>query len=188
MISKIFFPYLSSRFQKLYKMEQTPKKTAFNKMLTECYSFLSKYAFSLTCNPEDAADLVQDVMLRALQNYDKFNGSVENIRAWLSTMMRNCFINDYNKKNHRRIAAGAMPLPAYSCNNDGVNKLNVQDLQKMGNNINPIFKQTFGLLIHGFKYEEIAGIMHQKLGTVKSRVHFARQAYQEKILQISTRA
>ena len=67
----------------------------FNSLLTENAEFLKPFAYSLAQNNEDAEDLVQDTMFRALINREKYKDGT-NIKAWLYTIMRNIFINNYS--------------------------------------------------------------------------------------------
>ena len=61
---------------------------------------LKPHAMRLTRNMHDAEDLIQETIIRALTNEDKFQEGT-NIKAWLFTIMRNIFINDYRKKSKR---------------------------------------------------------------------------------------
>src|ERR1700733_12353411 len=69
----------------------------FNQLLLGNSEFLSPFAITLTRDHESAKDLVQETMYRALANREKYNTET-NIRAWLYTIMRNIFINNYRKK------------------------------------------------------------------------------------------
>ncbi|HNB49820.1 MAG TPA: RNA polymerase sigma factor, partial [Chitinophagales bacterium] len=61
---------------------------------------LKPHAMRLTSNIYDAEDLIQETIVRALVNEDKFQEGT-NIKAWLFTIMKNIFINDYRKKSKR---------------------------------------------------------------------------------------
>ena len=65
----------------------------FNKMSTLLHAF----AYNLTKNVEDAKDLFQETAFRAMTNRDKFRAGT-NLKAWLFTIMKNIFINNYRKK------------------------------------------------------------------------------------------
>ena len=60
-------------------------------------SLLNSFAYNLTKNVEDAKDLFQETAFRALTNRDKFRTGT-NFKAWLFTIMKNIFINNYRKK------------------------------------------------------------------------------------------
>lgn len=69
----------------------------FNKMLLSNAEFLKPFAVTLTHDTEAAKDLIQETMYRALANQDKYHVGT-NIKAWLYTIMRNIFINNYRRK------------------------------------------------------------------------------------------
>ena len=69
----------------------------FSLLLTENAEFLRPFAINLTKDHESAKDLYQDTLYRAISNKDKYNVGT-NIKAWLYTIMRNIFINDYRRK------------------------------------------------------------------------------------------
>ena len=75
--------------------------TDFNTVVVGHGEFLRPYAISLTHNPEDAQDLYQETMMRALMNREKYQFGT-NLKAWLYTIMRNIFINNY-RRNHKFI-------------------------------------------------------------------------------------
>ena len=69
----------------------------FNQMLINNADYLKPFALSLTRDNETAKDLMQETLFRALSNHEKYNAGT-NIKAWMYTIMRNIFINDYRKK------------------------------------------------------------------------------------------
>ena len=70
----------------------------FDQMLLTNADYLKPFAFTLTRDNESAKDLMQETLFRALANKEKYNVGT-NIKAWMYTIMRNIFINDYRKKN-----------------------------------------------------------------------------------------
>src|SRR5918993_2373382 len=75
--------------------------TAFNEMLLSNADFLKPFAINLTKDTEAANDLYQETLYKALANKEKYNTGT-NIRAWLFTIMRNIFINNYRRKAKQR--------------------------------------------------------------------------------------
>ncbi|MEP6927660.1 MAG: sigma-70 family RNA polymerase sigma factor, partial [Ginsengibacter sp.] len=69
----------------------------FDQLLLGNSDFLNPFAITLTRDHESAKDLVQETMYRAIANREKYNNGT-NIKAWLYTIMRNIFINNYRKK------------------------------------------------------------------------------------------
>jgi RNA polymerase sigma factor (sigma-70 family) len=158
----------------------------FNQLLLINYAFLNPFAINLTRDKESAKDLVQETVYKAIANREKYiNGT--NIKAWLYTIMRNIFINDYRKKRKQNIIFDYTPndfLLDYnqsSVSNLAESKLSLKEIEEAVYYLPSIFKQPFLLYFDGYKYHEIAGILHEPLGTIKSRIHFARKLLKKKI-------
>ena len=69
----------------------------FHNQLTGLNKILLSFALNLTKNLEDAKDLLQETSIRAIRNKDKFRTGT-NLKAWLFTIMKNIFINNYRKR------------------------------------------------------------------------------------------
>src|SRR3954470_9426142 len=80
----------------------------FNQLLLNNTEFLKPFAVTLTRDNEVAKDLLQETMYRALANKEKYNVGT-NIKAWLYTIMRNIFINDYRRKAKQNTIFDATP-------------------------------------------------------------------------------
>ena len=70
----------------------------FNQALTELENNLRSFALGFTRNLEDAKDLTQETMLKAI-TYRKHYTPHTNFKAWVFTIMRNIFINQYRRKS-----------------------------------------------------------------------------------------
>ena len=158
----------------------------FNQLLLVNSDFLNPFAVTLTRDKESAKDLVQETMYKAIANREKYiNGT--NIKAWLYTIMRNIFINDYRKKMKQNVIFDSTPndfLLDYnqsSISNLAESKIRLKEVQSAIHYLPSIFKEPFLLYFEGYKYNEIAGILHEPLGTIKSRIHFARKLLKKKI-------
>lgn len=149
-------------------------------------SLLNAFAFNLTKNRDDAQDLYQETAFRAIKNKDKFTPGT-NFKAWLMTIMKNIFINDYRKKikrntimdstdNNYFINSGSRTVV-----NDGNANILIDELTAMIEELEDGFRVPFLLHYQGFKYHEIAEQMDLPLGTVKSRIFFARKELKNKI-------
>lgn len=164
----------------LTKLEHTMTTTDFNNAIATQSDFLKPYAHSLTQDIEDAKDLFQETIVRALINKDKYRVGT-NLKAWLYTIMRNIFINNYRKNKRFGKVTGSVPedLVMYQVNksatNDGVSNIKIQEIKKQVEKLPPAFRQSFELHYMGYKYQDIAEILEEPLGTVKSRIHFARK-------------
>jgi RNA polymerase sigma factor (sigma-70 family) len=158
----------------------------FNQILLTNAEFLRPFATTLTRDAEAAKDLFQETMYRALANKEKYNVGT-NIKAWLYTIMRNIFINNYRRKSKQNIILDNTPndfLLNYNqviVANAAISNINSKEIQEAIFNLPDIFKNPFLLYYDGFKYHEIADVLHEPLGTIKSRIHFARKLLKAQI-------
>src|SRR3954453_5169179 len=152
----------------------------FNQMLLANAEFLRPFAITLTRDNETAKDLFQETLYRALANKEKYNVGT-NIKAWLYTIMRNIFINNYRRKSKHNVVLDNTPNDFLLNNNqvtvanEAISNINSKEIQEAIFNLPDIFKNPFLLYYDGFKYHEIADMLHEHLGTIKSRIHFARK-------------
>jgi RNA polymerase sigma factor (sigma-70 family) len=158
----------------------------FNQMLVNNAEFLKPFAITLTRDTEAAKDLFQETLYRALANRDKYNVGT-NIKAWLYTIMRNIFINNYRRKVKQSTIFDSTPNDFLLNQNQAVVanaaevNLRLKDIQQAIHNLPEIFKNPFLLYFDGFKYHEIAEMLGEPLGTIKSRIHFARKLLKTQI-------
>lgn len=161
-------------------------KKEFNDLLVENSDFLKPFAINLTKNNESANDLYQETLYKALANHDKYNRGT-NIKAWLFTIMRNIFINDYRRNAKRKTVFDNTPedylinLSQASVTNSAESTLREKEILKAIDDLPETFKVPFQLYFDGFKYQEIAEYLNEPLGTIKSRIHFARKLLKEQI-------
>jgi RNA polymerase sigma factor (sigma-70 family) len=151
----------------------------FSTALLEQQNKLLYYALRLTSNTEKAHELLQETFMKALLYRDKFAQNT-NFKAWVHTIMKNTFINEYRRnmktKNTFNVANNdfcqfqkdkSLPSPESIYNSKEIIKcINVLDAE---------YKIPFNLFLDGFKYKEIAEELNLPLGTVKSRIFFARK-------------
>lgn len=158
----------------------------FNDLLLSNADPLRPFAISLTRDHEVAKDLFQETIYKALANQDKYSTGT-NIKAWLFTIMRNIFINDYRRKAKQRIIFDSSSNEALInsgkviVNNDGENILQLKEIQQAIYQLPQIFKTPFLLYFEGYRYHEIAESLNEPLGTIKSRIHFARKLLKEQL-------
>jgi RNA polymerase sigma factor (sigma-70 family) len=158
----------------------------FNQLLLQNTEFLKPFAVTLTKDQESAKDLLQETMYRALANHDKYSVGT-NIKAWLYTIMRNIFINNYRRKAKQNTIFDnssndfLLDYNQSTIDNGAESTLRMKDIQAAIHGLPEIFKQPFMLYFEGYKYHEIAHALDEPLGTIKSRIHFARRLLKEQI-------
>jgi len=152
----------------------------FSGQINEMSSLLQAFAYKLTKNVEDSKDLFQETAFRALTNQDKFRQGT-NLKAWLFTIMRNIFINNYRKKVKANTIFDATDNQYYlntggeTVQNGAESGILMQELQGMINSLDDSIRVPFLMHYYGYKYQEIAEQLDLPLGTVKSRIFFARK-------------
>jgi RNA polymerase sigma factor (sigma-70 family) len=158
----------------------------FNEILLGNSDFLRPFAFNLTKDSETAKDLFQNTLYKALSNRDKYNSGT-NIRAWLYTIMRNIFINEYRRKAKQKTIFDhsdnnfMINQNQVTTSNAAESEIRIKDVKMYINQLPEIFKTPFLLYFEGYKYNEIAESLKEPLGTIKSRIHFARKLLKEQI-------
>lgn len=142
---------------------------------------LKSIAFNLTKSSADAEDLLQETYFKAYKGMESFKNGT-NFKAWLVTIMKNTFINNY-RKNKREMATiykpGEITDDLLHQNTHeiepGIRILMNETLVMAFDNLKPELKSVFNLYYDGYKYNEIAEQLNLPLGTVKSRIFLARK-------------
>jgi RNA polymerase sigma factor (sigma-70 family) len=158
----------------------------FNQMLLVNADFLKPFAVTLTHDSEKAKDLFQETLFRALMNRDKYNVGT-NIKAWLYTIMRNIFINDYRRNSKYQVVLDSTPNDFLLNTNQHIitgtaeNRMSEKEIWSMVHQLPDIFRSPFIMYFNGYKYHDIATTLNEPLGTIKSRIHFARKLLKQYI-------
>lgn len=154
----------------------------FSNQLIGLEDNLKRFAMILTLNDEDANDLVQDTFLRALNYKERYMDSpYKNLKGWAYAIMKSIFINNYRKAVSRKNNLGVVEhdasvwLKEDSPDANPETKLQLRELELAISHLNKHLKTPFLMYISGFKYKEIAVKLGLNIGTVKSRIFFARK-------------
>ncbi len=148
---------------------------------------LNSFAYNLTKNAEDAKDLFQETAYRALSNRDKFQPDT-NFKAWMFTIMKNIFINNYRKKIKSNTVLDTTENQFYlnsathAVGNSAEGGIMLKELNGMVDALEDSIRVPFIMHFEGYKYQEIADELELPLGTVKSRIFFARKELKDKFL------
>jgi RNA polymerase sigma factor (sigma-70 family) len=158
----------------------------FNQIVINNAEYLKPFAITLTRDNETAKDLIQETMYRALANREKYNVGT-NVKAWLYTIMRNIFINDYRRKAKQNtildnsINEFLLNSNQLTIANTAESNLKIKEIYQAVHHLPDIFRNPFMLYFDGYKYNEIATLLKEPLGTIKSRIHFARKLLKEQL-------
>jgi RNA polymerase sigma-70 factor (ECF subfamily) len=154
------------------------KTSQFDKDLLELEGSLTRFAYSLTSNENDAKDLVQETFLRALIYREQYEDDT-NLRAWAFAIMRNTFINNYRKSiKHATTFDSSDNQFLINSRPDDLtpeSSFSANEINSKIDSLDPEFRIPFKMHTSGYKYKEIADSLNLKIGTVKSRIFFSRQ-------------
>ncbi|MBO4954954.1 MAG: RNA polymerase sigma factor [Muribaculaceae bacterium] len=164
----------------------------FTEKLLRLQSNMLSFATMLTSNRDDAYDLLQDTTLKALDNRDKYSENT-NFKGWVFTIMRNIFINGYRRTTKfcgRLSATDDIYNMELSVGGDAVvpspeGSYSWQEVQGAINELLPQYGKPFSMLLAGYRYAEIARAMHLPVGTIKSRIYYARQKLRSRLRDYS---
>ena len=169
------------------------KLEIFNSEFLPHVHAMYNFGYRLTLDRDDAKDLVQDTYFKAFRFIESFQKGT-NAKAWLFRILKNSFINDYRKKVKEPNKVDYQEVETYY-NSEDVNRQITPDLRvdalkdmigdEISNALNALdvdFRTVIILCdLEGFKYEEMAKILDIPIGTVRSRLHRARQLLKEKL-------
>ena len=173
--------------------EKAEKDAQFEKEFMPIISSLYNFAYRLTLDEDDANDLVQETYLKAYRFFDSYEQGT-NAKAWLFRILKNSFINDFRKKSKQPSKVDYQEVESFY-NSDDVDEnitvdLRVESIQEMigdevANALNALAVDFRTIIIlcdlEGFTYEEMAKILDIPIGTVRSRLHRARNLLKEKL-------
>lgn len=152
----------------------------FNHQLVSLEDKLARFALTLTSNREDAKDLLQETMFKALTYREQFV-QYTNLKAWTYTIMKNTFINNYRRTVRQNTTFdNTRDMYFINLNSDTVNtspevSFSEKEIKRVIESLDDEFKIPFKMHTEGYKYKEIAQKLNLKIGTVKSRIFFTRK-------------
>jgi len=152
----------------------------FNTALLGLRDRLFLYAYSLTFDKDKSHDLLQETCLKALTYRETFTHNT-NFRAWIYTIMKNTFINDYQRRERARLIFRNLDNEAIQNLENQVSCASPEsiyissEIHKSINLLKDEHRIIFKMFLDGYKYKEIAESIGLPLGTVKSRIFFARK-------------
>jgi RNA polymerase sigma factor (sigma-70 family) len=152
----------------------------FNSLVLSNSESLKPFAITLTRDHEAAKDLCQDTMFKAFAYRENYKPGT-NIKAWLYTIMRNIFINQYRRNARKKIVIDTLKITQDNYAPSSEFSFRLKEINDAIHNLPSIFKTVCVLYLEGYKYQEIALAVNEPLGTIKSRIHFAKKILQKQI-------
>jgi len=175
------------------KYSEAEKTAIFDGEFMPHIDSMYNFGYRLTFDEDDAKDLVQDTYLKAYRFINSFEKGT-NAKAWLFRILKNSFINEYRKKSKQPAKVDYQEVETYY-NSDNVNYQQTSDLRaesvkdmlgdEISNALNSLavdFRTVIFLAdLEGFTYEEMSKILDIPIGTVRSRLHRARNLLKVKL-------
>lgn len=152
---------------------------------------LKPFALRLTRDREDANDLMQETILKAFSNREKYTDGT-NLKAWMYTIMKNTFITNYQRMVRKNTFIDSTDNLHYinssssTIDNSAYGKFAMKDINGAIDKLNDTYKVPFLMHFNGFKYHEIADKLEIPIGTVKNRIHIARKELKYKLKNYAT--
>lgn len=153
---------------------------------------LKPFALKLTKDFDHANDLMQETLLKAFVNREKFARGT-NMKAWLYTIMKNTFITNYQRMVRRATFIDTTDNLHYInsvkevTQNRAYAHFAIEDINKAIDRLEEAYSTPFKLYFKGFKYQEIAERLEIPIGTVKNRIHIARKKLKEQLAIYATK-
>ncbi len=172
--------------QSIFK-ENSPDKP-YEDQLSEVLDALYNFALKLTQNREEAQDLTQETSLRGFNHYHQYVQHT-NFKAWMFTIMRNIFINEYHKKNRQPKQVNFEELEEFitaPAITEREEQLFSESLEYLMSQLPEEMRSVLNLFyLEKFSYKEMAEILNCPVGTVMSRLFMAKQYLKKKLLHLS---
>ena len=158
----------------------------FERMAEDVFPSLYGTALRLTRDPEDASDLSQEALIRAYEAFDRFDG--RNFKAWMLRILTNLYINRYRKRQRTGTPSSlddeeAMEPVAPAAevpDRQLLDELVGAEIEEALANVPEAFRMTVVLSdIEGMSYDEVAAATDVPVGTVRSRLHTARERFRD---------
>lgn len=158
----------------------------FNHSIYKMSKSLKPFAIRLTKDHEDADDLLQDTLMKAFLNREKYSDGT-NLKAWLCTIMKNTFITNYQRMVRKNTFVDTTDNLHYintlqsSTNNLAYSTFAMEDINQAIHNLEETYSTPFMMYFRGFKYHEIAIKLDIPISTVKNRIHIARKELKDRL-------
>lgn len=170
------------------KLETSIKSNEFDNQIVNNIPFLKQIASKYVKNIEDKEDLIQETIYKALKNRRKFKTD-SNIKGWLTTVLKNTFINQYHKKKSCKIIVDIELLnltnediieTTYERKQDSLYSLKTTSVQDIYwealNQLSLEYKLLIQMSdVEGFSYNQISEFLNCSVGTIRSRLYRCRK-------------
>ena len=160
--------------------------TEFNNRFEELRPTMFAFAMKLTGNVEDANDLMQETSFRAFRSLERFKDGTH-FKSWISTILRNNFINEYRKRRTRNNVEApveeseTMVYAKETSIGTPQSLVLMSELKERIACLTDEYRIPFLMFYKGYSYIEIGEQLNLNIGTVKSRIFYARKQLKQRI-------
>ncbi|MFT5166383.1 MAG: RNA polymerase sigma factor (sigma-70 family) [Saprospiraceae bacterium] len=160
-------------------------RTYFNDQISVIETLLFGFAMKLTKNRENAKDLMQETLMRGFENRDHFKIGTH-FKSWMTTIMYNSFVNHYRKAKTRNKIMTPVEEVVHLADRkvtegNAESKLMQEELNNILKTVDLKFRKAFLMFFKGYQYDEISEKMNVPIGTIKSRIFYARKQLKKRI-------
>ncbi len=161
----------------------------FSNQIREIESSLKGFAIKLCSDKNAAEDLMQDTMLKAFKNRASYTMGT-NFKAWMTTIMYNSFVNRFRRKKRTNklfrpiTEENQHTIKSAPRRDDADSVIMMKELNKLIDSIPEILRVPFRMTLEGYQYQDISNELQIPIGTIKSRIFYARKALQQKVGKI----
>ena len=157
----------------------------FNTQVTIIEDLLFGFAMKLTKNKDNAKDLMQETLMRGFENRERFTLGTH-FKSWMTTIMYNSFVNEYRKRKTRNKIMTPVEDVVFLSDHkitegNAESNLMREELKEILQTVDLKYRKAFMMHFNGYQYDEISTAMEVPIGTVKSRIFYARKQLKEKI-------
>lgn len=152
------------------------------------YSALLNFAKKLTKDANDAEDLLQETAMKAFKSFHTFRLGTS-FKSWSFTILKNTFISNYRRKRRNGVVNTPVEDMAFAIehihtvNNNAYSDIRTNEINECISDLTEKSKVPFVMYVTGYQYNEIAESLDLPIGTVKSRINFARKKLKEMMLE-----
>ena len=175
--------------QTLIKLCQSGDLTAFETLLGNYEKFVYNLCYRYFGNHCDAADVGQEAMVRIFKKIKEFNGK-SSFKTWLYRVVTNLCMDELRQRKNKPVSLDDMKEQGYEPVTPGLSPEETVEQQELCRLVLEILTllsiehRTVLILkdVEGLEYNEIAAVLGCNIGTVKSRINRAREAFRKRLV------
>ena len=179
----LYFADLTQNDKYFFEEIKTGNKQAFDSLFRLYYQDLCRYALFLTCNPDDAEEIVQEMFFKLWQNHKNISIPVA-VKSYLYTSIKNAVLNNLKHEKVKASFIKEKQIQEYNLDSSEIME-NAESLRNISNAIEQLPQKRREIFIlcklDGLKYKEIAEKLDISIKTVENQMGEALKFLREKL-------